>query len=514
VTFSHWVFGDTGKAGVLQPAAFVLIDVGDNNPRTIVAVDHGVGDASALLTMSEVLADADVDTDTIGAAAAAIYNSADHPVPTTAQTISAAAAPVITSVEGTVGLDEILVFFSEAVYTDSGQSGALQASDFVLTDADNTRTITGVEHTAGSASAILTLSSALDGTDDIGTDTLAAADTAIYNRMDMPVGPNTVTVTGNNCPVGGSRFDFNEGAGSATVTDDTILLTGTVLDPAVSMLGDGLYTGDENEVELTAIDLNSKDQCLKSPRALTLEARVYFGNVDLDYVDTAPANGIDDDYDAGLPTGNECCSNDGDGRNTTGTRIAERAGTWEFTVFRGNWTTTDALVPERARIIFKYKVTDQGVCDGSYPGDPTGEDTPVNGAWFKQISSDIENYPIKKGHWYKIRIVYNTDKPRLVVDIFADDQGTDGNGAGELWSGYKNVSRPDPEDSSACKWAAMPGLVMDTLDKAASIGDNTVHQRPGNDDQGHYNNTTLKGKLDWFVWKPVVDYTGVDDPPY
>lgn len=167
-------------------------------------------------------------------------------------------------------------------------------------------------------------------------------------------------------------------------------------------------------------------------------------------------------------------------------------------------------MPDRARIIFKYRVTDRGYCDGTYPGDPTVE----NGAWFKQISSDIENYPIVQGHWYKIRIVFNTDKPRLAVDIFADDQGTDGSDTGELWSGYRNVSRPDPEDSSACKWAAIPGLVMNTDDNTTSIGDNTVHTRPGQDDQGDYRNSTLKGKLDWFEWKPVVDYSGINDPPY
>jgi hypothetical protein len=27
-------------------------------------------------------------------------------------------------------------------------------------------------------------------------------------------------------------------------------------------------------------------------------------------------------------------------------------------------------------------------------------------------------------------------------------------------------------------------------------------------------NTTLKGKMDWFIWKPVTDYSGVNDPPY
>lgn len=519
VTFSHWVYGDMGETGTIEPADFTLTDAGGNNPRTITAVQHGAGDSYAFITMSAPLAAGDVDTDTITAVTASIFNSVDHPVDSTAVTISAQAAPTITSVEGTVGLDEILVLFSEAVYADTGQSGALQASDFSLTDADNGRTIASVTHTAGSASAILALSSVIDSSADIDTDTLAA--NGIYNKMDNPVDTAPVTLTGNNCPVGGSRFDFSEGAGSSTTDDDTGLLTGTIYDPAQSMRGDGLYWGDDDESVLTYMEASNNTQCLKSPRTLTLETRIYFDNVDLDFVDTTPANGIDDDYDAGLTEDpvNWCCSKNGDGRNTTGTRIAERRNTWQFTVFRGNWTglDEDPTNPDRARVIFKYKVTDRGTCDGTYPLDSTGEGSPVNGAWYKQISSDIENYPIVSGHWYKIRIVYNTDKARLAVDIFADDEGTDGSGAGELWTGYKNIAKPDPEDSSACKWAAIPGLVMQTPDYSLNIGENWKHapaNPDANDAQGHYNNVTLKGKMDWFVWKPVVDYSGLDDPPY
>lgn len=163
-----------------------------------------------------------------------------------------------------------------------------------------------------------------------------------------------------------------------------------------------------------------------------------------------------------------------------------------------------------ARVMFKCRVTDQGYCDGSYPGDPTIG----NGSRMKQISSDIDLYPLVSGHWYQVRIVFNSDKPGLVVDIWGDDQGTDGSDSGELWTGFKNITRPDPEDSSGCQWAAIPRLEMATEDQYLYIGDNAAHVRPGQDDPGDAANTTLKGKLDWFLRKAVADYSGVDDPPY
>jgi hypothetical protein len=510
VMFSHWVYGDMGETGTIVPSDFVLTDVGGDNARTISSVQHGVGDAYAIVTMSALLAAGDVDTDTIAAVTATIFNSADHPVGTTAVTISAQAAPMITSVEGTVGLDQILVLFSEGVYADTGQSGALQAADFTLTDADDSRTITAMDHTAGTASALLTLSSAIDASADIGTDALAA--NGIYNKVDNAIDTTPVTLTGNNCPVAGTLFDFNEGAGSTTVTDDTGLLSGTVIVPAVSMLGDGLFTGDETEANTTAVDVKSAgaDLCLKTPRVVTLESRFYMTDADLDYVDVSPANGIDDDYDVGIVEGNINSTN-GDGRNATLHRLAERQNSFLITIMRASYAGDFIEArQEKARIEFKYIAVNKGTCDGTYPNDPTGEGSPVNGSAQKQISSDIDNYPIVTGHWYKIRIVFNTDKTRNPVDIFADDQGTDGNDTGELWTGYKNISKPDPEDSAGCKWAAIPGIEMKTLDRYLFIGDNCCH----GDVQGAANNGIFKGKIDWFSWKPVADYSGVVDPAY
>ncbi len=510
VNFLHWVYGATGKIGSIESSDLLLTDSGGDNPRTISAVQHGVGDAYAIVTMSAPLAAGDVAADSIAAAGAAIFDSVDHPVGTASVAISAQTTPTITGFEGTVGLNQVLVLFSEGIYADTGQLGTLAASDFALTDTDNTRTITAVDHTAGAASALLTLSSAIDSSADIGTDTLAAS--GIYNSIDSPVSTTPVTLSGNNCPIGGTTFNFSESAGSSTVADNTGLLSGTVIVPGVSMLGDGMYTGDVTEANATAVDVKSTgaDLCLKTPRAVTLESRFYMSDVDLDYVDVSPANGIDDDYDVGIIEGNINSTN-GDGRNATFNRLAERQASFLITIMRASYAGDYIEArKDKARVEFKYITADKGTCDGTFPNDPTGEGAPVNGSAQKQISSDIDNYPIVTGHWYKVRIVFNTDKSRNPVDIFGDDQGTDGNGAGELWTGYKNIAKSDPEDSAGCKWAALPGIEMKTLDRYLFIGDNCCHT----DVQGAANNSIFKGKVDWFSWKPVVDYSGVDDPPH
>jgi len=105
--------------------------------------------------------------------------------------------PKIRSVHGRTGGNTLTAVFSEGVYTNTGPSGAVVASDFTYTDADNGRTITGVAHTAGSDTALLTLSSALDASSDVGTDTLAAATvTSVYDNAGKAMGTSAVTVSG------------------------------------------------------------------------------------------------------------------------------------------------------------------------------------------------------------------------------------------------------------------------------------------------------------------------------
>ncbi len=491
VTFSDFTFSNAGGSGALVAGDLVLTDTGGDNPRSVTGVTHTAGDTAAIVTMDQPLIAADLGNDTLGAAASEIWNDVDHPFSTNALAITGQASPAIVVVEGAVGYDRLLVRFDRGVYTSPGPAGALTVSDFVLTDADNSRTIDSVQHVAGQANAILTLSSALDSTNDIDVDTLAAAASAVYNNVDNPAGTAAVTITGNDCPSWGAAFQLDEPQAAATTADDTGLLVGTVGNPTFAFPdpANTAFNGDENEG--TRISVDNNNACLMSNRALTVEARVKPNAVDLDFAD-ADGDGIDDNLD----------------RSTTFSRIFERRRnlmiTLLHTFYRGD------TIPEqagKAAIEVKYR-TDASVrhtCP--HPSYPT--DTYVgNDVWMHQISSDANTHPLVNDHWYRIRVVFNSDKPNFPVDIFVDDQGTDGvaeplAGLAELWSGFKNIARPDPEDG--CKWGALPGDFIQTRNELTYIGSpwsssNTTH--------------LFKGLIDWVTWSPIADYTGVDDPPH
>ena len=104
--------------------------------------------------------------------------------------------PEIIFAYGQIGSNILNVTFSEGVYSDTGESGDLTEGDFTLTDIDDERSISSVSHNAGDDFAILTLSSALDPSLDIGTDLLAAASSAsIYDASDNAMGIDTVTIS-------------------------------------------------------------------------------------------------------------------------------------------------------------------------------------------------------------------------------------------------------------------------------------------------------------------------------
>jgi predicted outer membrane repeat protein len=135
-------------------------------------------------------------------------------------------APRITGVYGKVGSNKLSVSFSEGVYTTTGTTGSLTASDFSLTDIDNGRTITSVTHTAGDEYAVLTLSSPLDSIDDIGMDTLAAASTtSIYDASDNAMDTTTVTISSDTTgPVATDLSPSNNATGVAVNSNLTFTL--------------------------------------------------------------------------------------------------------------------------------------------------------------------------------------------------------------------------------------------------------------------------------------------------
>ena len=382
--------------------------------------------------------------------------------------------PEIDTVGSAVGSNELTVTFTEGVWTSSYQTGALVPADFVLNDVNgnNPRTITDVNHTPGGSVAIIKMSAPLTAADAFN-DTIATVGISIWNAAGNPAGPWLVTIPSGVCPTGSTVFQLNESASSAVALDEQGLLLGTVGNPAAAFLGDGYFRGDENQD--TYIDFSDSAKCLLSPsptgyqREVTLEARVRPYVVDLD-------------------TGNP-------DRNSTQHRVIERKRTWQFTIMRGDWAGDN--VPERAgkaRVMFKYRAAPpyQRDCDADGPG-----------AWMKQVSSDIDLYPIVTNHWYKIRIVFDSNQSHIPVGIWADDQGTDGFDAGENWSGFINIAQPDPEDSGSCKWMSQPGDEMASEDQLTHIGS------PPN----HNSLVLFKGLIDWVTWQGEAIYSGVDPQP-
>ncbi|MEN8262176.1 MAG: LamG-like jellyroll fold domain-containing protein [Nitrospirota bacterium] len=514
VTFESQVYSAVNETGSLDASDFVYVDTnGEHTSQFISSVTHSGGSPVAIITMNENMIPADFGADTLAAVADSIFGPGDVSFPLDAAdtvTITAQTAPTLTRVEGADGYDKLFVAFSEGVYTGAGQAGALTTADFV--DSDAVWDISGVQHIAGQANAILTLTAALDA-GDIGTETIdVAGSTSVYNNTDNPVATGSaVTIAGYDCPTWGSTFDFNDGTGSSTVTDDTTLLEGTVGNPLVSMLGDNLYTGDETEAEATYIDINSGanyDKCLQTGRAYTIETRFYAGDVDMDYVDVDPVNGLDDDYDV-YNTPND---QDGDGRTGTYSRIMERQNSYFVTLMRAGYAG-DYMSKRagKARIEFKYRRDDASLHTCPHPQWPEDQTYTGDSSGQHQISSDIGQWPIIDNHWYRIRVVFNSDKINIAgsngnpVDIFFDDQGETGlDDATEQWSGLINVSKAI-NDSSSCRWGALPGDYMRIIDRFTYIGDNSVHTDIPNDVW----NLMLKGKLDWLSWKPYADYTGV-----
>ncbi len=107
------------------------------------------------------------------------------------ETVTDSAAPVISDFEAQLGSRKATVTFSEGVYTETGEVGALAVADFAyVDDGTGAGSISLVSHTAGGDIAVVTLNAqAISGDFDGSPDTIAAASaTAIYDSADNAAG--------------------------------------------------------------------------------------------------------------------------------------------------------------------------------------------------------------------------------------------------------------------------------------------------------------------------------------
>lgn len=367
-------------------------------------------------------------------------------------TIDAMTIPRIDRAEGVVGNDNLFVTFSEGVYTTTGGVGALVPADFVLTDTDNGRTITGVTHTAGASTAVVRLSSVLDASNDINVDTLRAAANAIYDDHSNAADNTAVVISASSaCPTGQVVFNLNEAAGAAYVLDNSGLLYGVVNDPSNTM-GSGTFYGDNIN---NYISFQNNTSCMKATTNLTLEARI-------------------------KPT-----SMSGTGNYTGRVFAKDTSYNYQMTVWRTNLGTcaTTFNAPSGVGSIAFWVAIDNTL------GGNTGN------AW-KPVLTNYTTCPIVSDHWYQVKVVWDSAKsggtpgqPFVPADIFVEDQGTDGLGAGRTWAGYNNCTKSDQSYNGAnCK--IYTGDKILAADSIFAIGCAA----------GTLGNNKFQGNIDWIKW--------------
>ncbi len=461
VTFNKGVYTNNNQTGALVLSDFVFTC---SHGKSITGVAHTAGSNTATLTVNPALNYNDINVDTVSAASNQIFDHSGNAVGTAPVTIGGddGVAPTTSSAVVT-GSNKITVTFSEGVYGNTGGTGALVPSDFVYTDLDNGRTITSVTHTAGSSTAILTLSSNLDSSNDIGVDTVAAASNQIFDDMSRAMGTTAVVITGSLCPPVPVTFQLNEASGSATAQDDQGFLVGAVVG-SNSFQGDGYYHGSGTSSNY--LYFSNYPGCMQATTAMTLEAVI---------------------KPLGIPADTTS--------SYTGRIFAKR---------------NDADNDER------YQITVWRIPNATYPSYKPASGVSSIALWTKPVDNHSgnsykpvlteatnttgspDNYcPIVNNHWYYVKAVFNTNKPagsgHPVADIYVEDRGTDGNGAGKNWTGLLNCTDSDQSQlPDAYKYYS-----SDSITAASgwfTIGSNK-------DGTGNYFN----GLIDWIKWQDSID---------
>ncbi len=377
------------------------------------------------------------------------------------ETADSQASPRISKVEGLIGSTQLDVTLSEGSYASPGQTGTLEASDFTLTDtnADNSRTVSIVTHTEGAATATITMSQPLIPA-DISVDTLSPSSSSIYDEYDNAAGTDAVIIgMSSTCPSSPVNIQLNETTGSSYIMDSQNVLYG-VVNGAGALTGTE-FSGDGAIGNYINFDYNST--CLQADTAMTLETRIKPAEM------AGTANYV-----------SRVLARDG-------------GGNYQMSVWRNNgWTNYNAPDGEASIALWVYVNNNNGgnnwkVVLSNYTGAATGSENEC---------------PIVSDHWYLVKAVWNTSKPGgtpgqffVPADIYIDDQGTDGIGTGENWSGYINCTDADQtlKETDSEKFWTDDEIKKNNSSFAIGINRNNLS---GNQ---------FNGLIDWITWRDSVD---------
>ncbi len=247
------------------------------------------------------------------------------------------------------------------------------------------------------------------------------------------------------CLSGETIFNFSETTGSVNISDSQSFYWGTANDPGASIPGDGYFYGDGTD---NLINFTDDTTCLKATTALTLEARIKVAGT------AGTANTIQ--------------------------RIIDRSGdNYQMSVWRNSsWNPPFDPPSGVAVIAFWMRVADDN-----------GTST------WKLVMSDYDTCPIVDDHWYKVKMVWNTNKAGgtggqyfVPADLYIEDQGT----SGADTPGYTNCTDTDQSQ-------LLDNNKLFTNDSILS-SDYTFHI--GADKNG---SNRFYGLIDWIKVKSTID---------
>jgi hypothetical protein len=302
---------------------------------------------------------------------------------------------------------------------------------------------------------------------DVGADTVAAVSSAIYDEYGNAASTASVAIgLSSQCPSPPVEIAFNEASGSSYIMDTQGILYGTVYGGAATLTGSEFSGGGDGSGRYIQFDYNTS--CLTASTAMTVEARIKpTGIADATYV----------------------------------RRILARDGNANFqiSVWRNNaWNPDTYNAPANEASIALWVRVDR---DGTW--------RPVHTNYTGGATGTENACPIVSDHWYRVKAVWNTGRPGGVpgeffvpADIYVEDQGTDGLGMGQAWSGFLNCTDRDQSLKPDTAKFQTADVIRTGTGQNFTVGTNRANPA----------NNLFNGLIDWIRWSDSADYSGVVPP--